>query len=248
MPTAKSRLDQLLAKRSLAPSRSRARDMIARGCVVVDGVTASKAGLLVMDTCHIDIDDPASAYVSRAALKLNAGLEAASINVSGSHAVDLGASTGGFSQVLLERGAKSVLAIDVGHGQLAPEIARNSRVTNLEGTNARDLTQDILIPPPDLIVSDLSFISLTLAAEPALRFSASTASCVLLVKPQFEVGREGIGKGGLVTDQELIEKTLERIKDWFNGLPGWKITHFLPSPIKGGDGNREYLLCGARDA
>ena len=245
---AKIRLDQLLAKRSLAASRSRARDMVARGCVRVNGKVVSKAGILVDEASEIEIDDPAAAYVSRAALKLIAGLDASGIDATGAVALDLGASTGGFTQVLLERGAKSVLAIDVGHDQLVGPIANDPRVTNLEGTNARDLTADQLQPPPDLIVSDLSFISLTLAAEPSLRLSASNARCILLVKPQFEVGRKGVGKGGLVSDEQLIETTLERIKTWFNALPGWRITHFLPSPIKGGDGNREYLLCGARHA
>ena len=245
---ARTRLDQLLATRSLAPSRSRARDMIARGCVRVDDEVVTKAGAMVGDTSRIEIDDPAQGYVSRAALKLVAGLDEAGIDVAGKHCVDLGASTGGFSQVLLQRGAASVLAIDVGHDQLVAEIAGNPRVTNMQGVNARDLTADQLSTAPDLIVSDLSFISLTLAAEPALRLSAEDAKCVLLVKPQFEVGREGIGKGGLVTDDNLVEQTLERIKTWFSDLPGWEITHFVASPIKGGDGNREYLLCGSRHA
>ncbi len=240
------RIDQLLAQRSLAASRSRARDMIARGCVTIDGQKIVKAGTLVSHECNVEINDPGQSYVSRAALKLIAGLDADGIDVSGTTAVDLGASTGGFTQVLLERGAASVLAIDAGHDQLVAEIANDPRVSNLEGTNARYLTPDILTPRPDLIVSDLSFISLILAVEPALLLSADTARCVLLVKPQFEVGREGIGKGGLVTDQKLIEHTLAHIKDWFGDLPGWKITKFLPSPIKGGDGNSEYLLCGAR--
>ena len=247
-PVPKSRLDQLLAARSLAPSRSRARDMIARKCVRVDGEIVTKAGAMVGDTSRIDIDDPAQAYVSRAALKLVAGLDAADIDVTGKNCIDLGASTGGFTQVLLQRGAASVLAIDVGHGQLVAEIADDPRVTNMEGVNARDLTKEQLSPAPELIVSDLSFISLTLAAEPALRLCTGDAQCVLLVKPQFEVGREGIGKGGLVTDEDLIEHTLERIKTWFRTLPGWEITHFVAWPIKGGDGNREYLLCGARYA
>jgi len=222
--------------------------MITRGCVCIDGQKIAKAGTLVDSGCAIEINDPAQNYVSRAALKLIAGLDEAGIEVSGANAVDLGASTGGFTQVLLERGAKSVLAIDVGHGQLVADIASDPRVINLEGINARDLRQDILSPPPDLIVSDLSFISLTLAAEPALRLSSNDAQCVLLVKPQFEVGREGLGKGGVVTDGDLVERTMVRIQAWFNGLPGWQITNFLPSPIKGGDGNREYLLCGSRHA
>ena len=192
----KLRLDQLLVETGRAPSRSRARDMIARGCVRVNGARVSKHGTMTASNAAIDIDDPAAGYVSRAALKLIAGLDAMQADVTGCRAVDLGASTGGFTQVLMERGAASVLAIDVGHGQLAARLAADPRVINRENTNARDLTADDFPFPPDLIVSDLSFISLRLAAEPALRLSAPQALCCLLVKPQFEVGREGIGKGG----------------------------------------------------
>ena len=232
MNTTSSRIraDQLLAQHAFAPSRSRARDMISRGCVRSDGNTVTKAGTMLAADAHIEIDDPGSSYISRAALKLIAGLDAANIDASGSHALDLGASTGGFTQVLLERRAQSVLAIDIGHGQMVADIAQDPRVTNLEGINARDLNADILSPPPDLIVSDVSFISLKLAAEPALRLAASEAKCVLLVKPQFEVGRGGIGKGGLVSDEALIEKTLANISEWFDALPGWTITKLLPSP------------------
>lgn len=237
----------MLAQLGLAPSRSRARDMIARGCVIADGAKVVKAGSMLTADAQITIDDPGSNYVSRAALKLVAGLDAAGIDAQGKHALDIGASTGGFTQVLLERGAASVLAIDVGHGQMVPEIANDPRVTNIEGLNARDLSSEHLAVPPDLIVSDVSFISLKLAAEPALRLAAA-AECVLLVKPQFEVGRDGIGKGGLVTDEALVQKTLEDITDWFSTLPGWTMTKRLPSPITGGDGNKEYLLCGEQRA
>ena len=241
------RIDNILTARGLARSRSRARDMIARGCVIANGVRVAKSGALYAQDCVIEIDDPAASYVSRAALKLIAGLDAAGIDANGAIALDLGASTGGFTQVLLERGARSVLSVDVGHGQLAANIAADPRVNNMEKLNARDLTQDMLQPAPDLIVSDLSFVSLRIAAEPALRLAAPMARCVLLAKPQFEVGRAGVGKGGLVTDEALIAKTMEEIKDWFSALPGWRVTNFLASPIKGSDGNGEYLLCGARN-
>jgi len=242
----KTRLDQMLTDAGYAASRSRARDMITRGCVKVNGVTASKAGQSVSPSCHVEIDDPAADYVSRAALKLKAGLEASQIIVKGCSALDLGASTGGFTQVLLENDAQSIVAIDVGHGQLASKIKDDTRVINLENTNARHLTGDMLPFKPNLIVSDLSFVSLKIAAGPALQLCQDTAHCILLVKPQFEVGKEGIGKGGVVTDQRLIDETIASIKTWFCSLPGWTITHFLPSPIQGADGNHEYLLCGAR--
>ncbi|MGI9365121.1 MAG: TlyA family RNA methyltransferase, partial [Rhizobiaceae bacterium] len=227
-PTERIRLDQLLTKRGLSASRSRARDAIARGCVTVGGQTATKAGMLVSTACEIDLNDPASSYVSRSAFKLVAGLEAANIDVSGQVAVDLGASTGGFTQVLLERGAKSVLAIDVGHGQLVQWIADDPRVTSLEGVNARNLTREILTPQPDLIVSDVSFISLRQAAEPTLLLSASQAQCVLLVKPQFEVGRAGIAKGGMVKDPGIARQAVEQVRHWFENLPGWTVTKLIP--------------------
>ena len=240
------RLDQLIADRGLASSRSRARDMIGRGCVRVDTITAVKAAAMTSPEANIVIDDPASAYVSRAALKLVAGLEASNIDVRGKHCLDLGASTGGFTQVLLERGAAHVIALDVGHGQLDVSVRGHDNVTVLEGFNARNLDEASVGTATQIVVSDLSFVSLTIAAEPALLLAAHPAHAVLLVKPQFEVGRDGVGKGGIVTDDALIDATNIRLQDWFNNLAGWRMTHFLPSPIKGGDGNQEFLLCGER--
>ncbi len=244
----KTRIDQYLTNAGLAPSRSRARDMVSRGCVKANGIVVSKAGHLIRSDAEIVIDDPAQQYVSRAALKLIAGLDAAGINVSDKVALDLGASTGGFTQVLLERNAKKIISVDVGHSQMVDWIANDPRVTNVEGLNARHITEGDLDSKPQIIVSDLSFVSLRIGAEPALRLVSSNANCVLLVKPQFEVGKEGVGKGGLVTDDALIAQTLDEIKLWFSELPRWAITHFLPSPIKGGDGNVEYLLCGEHHA
>jgi len=240
------RLDQVLTSRKMASSRSRARDMIARGCVSVNGAIAHKAGALVSGNADIAIDDPASGYVSRAALKLVAALDHAGIDVAGRYALDLGASTGGFTQVLLERGAAHVWAVDVGHGQMVDELTNSERVTALENTNARTLLADQFFPRPNLVVSDMSFVSLILAAEPALRLAAQCASAALLIKPQFEVGRDGIGKGGIVSDPARVEQAIDRVQKWFNSLPGWTVTHLLPSPLSGGDGNVEYLLCGTR--
>ena len=243
----KQRIDILLTELGFAKSRSRARDMLARGCVHVNGTVVEKAGATFPPDVDIQVNDPTMGYVSRAALKLVAGLDASAIDIRDKHCLDLGSSTGGFTEVLLERGAQKVFALDVGHGQMVGHLATHPQVTNLEKFNARDLTLDVLGTAPDVIVSDMSFISLRIAAEPALHLAARTAACVLLVKPQFEVGREGIGKGGLVSDEALVEKTLDEIKQWFNALPGWSMTHFLPAPLAGGDGNQEYLLCGARN-
>ncbi|MEM8749960.1 MAG: TlyA family RNA methyltransferase [Pseudomonadota bacterium] len=247
LENARIRLDNLLTQRGLAASRSRARDVILRHGVTVDGKTLSKPGALVDCGATIEIDDPAQAYVSRAALKLIAGLDAAGIVVRDKSCLDLGASTGGFTQVLLERGASHVTAIDVGHGQMVKDIADHPRVTSLEGINARSLTSDQFSQAPQIVVSDMSFISLRMGAEPALLLASSDAQAVLLVKPQFEVGRAGIGKGGLVNDAALVDKVLRDIQAWFNALDEWQCTHLLPSPIEGGDGNQEYLLCGARN-
>ena len=241
------RLDRAVAERGLAQSRARARDMILRGCVQVDGTVVNKAAAVVGSNSVIAVSDDLSHYVSRAAGKLLAGLDAAGFDPQGRVIVDLGASTGGFTQVCLERGAQRVFAIDVGHGQFAPDLRGDHRVTLLESLNARDLTLDHLDGiAPQAVVSDLSFISLRLGAEPALRLADAGAFAVLLVKPQFEVGRDGVGKGGIVRDEALIERTNTDIRTWFDGLPGWRCSAFLPSPLIGSDGNREYLLCGRK--
>lgn len=243
----RQRLDELLVARALFSSRSRARDAIERGTVLVDGVVAAKAGQGVSPAAHIQIDDPARAYVSRAALKLLAGLDHFGIDPMGSRALDIGASTGGFTQVLLERGALHVTAIDVGHGQMVSELREDPRVTCLEGVNARDLTADMLQGPVDLVVSDVSFISLKLALPPALELAAPGARGVFLVKPQFEAGREAIGKGGLLKDPADGPHVAEALKDWLAAVPHWRSLGLTASPIEGGDGNREFLLAGVKD-
>ncbi|MBH0238121.1 TlyA family RNA methyltransferase [Methylobrevis sp. L22] len=241
------RLDLALVARGLSPSRARARDSILRGRVGVDGVVVTKPGQLVAPDAALAVDDPAEAYVSRAALKLVAGLDAFAVPVEGRTALDIGASTGGFTQVLLQRGAAHVTAIDVGHGQLHAELAGDPRVTSIEGLNARDLGPEHLAAPPEIVVSDVSFISLTLALPPALALAAPGADLVALVKPQFEVGRAGIGKGGLVRDPAAGKAAAERIADWLGGRDGWRISGLIPSPLAGGDGNEEYLLGARRD-
>jgi 23S rRNA (cytidine1920-2'-O)/16S rRNA (cytidine1409-2'-O)-methyltransferase len=242
----RSRLDQMLVARGLAETRARARDAVLRGHVTVDGRAATKPGETVEDGAVLALDDPAAAYVSRAALKLVAGLDAFGFDVAGRACLDIGASTGGFTQVLLERGARHVAAIDVGHGQMHPRIAGDERVTNVEGLNARDLAAPDLAEPPEAIVSDVSFISLTLALPPALALAAPRAIGVFLVKPQFEVGRDGVGKGGLV-DPETGRAAADRIRDWLDGRENWRVVGLVPSPIAGGDGNHEFLLGAVRD-
>lgn len=250
VPSADSRprLDQLLVERGLFATRSRARDAIQRGTVKVDGKAVTKPGQTVAQNVAIAVDDPASAYVSRAALKLIAALDHFDLDVNGRTALDIGASTGGFTQVLLERGASHVIAIDVGHDQLHESLSADARVTNKEGVNARALElihldgRDI-----DCVVSDVSFISLKLALPPALAFAQKDAICALLVKPQFEAGREAIGKGGILRDPADGERIAEELKLWLETQPGWRALGLCPSPIEGGDGNREYLLAGKKD-
>ncbi|RWM10818.1 TlyA family RNA methyltransferase [Mesorhizobium sp.] len=247
--SARLRLDELLVERGLFASRSRARDAIERGTVAVNGAVARKPGQAVAPDCRVAIDDPAQAYVSRAALKLIAGLDRFGLDPSGSEALDIGASTGGFTQVLLERGAAHVTAIDVGHGQIHPDIAGDPRVTVIEGLNARDLTTtDLGGRIPDFLVCDVSFISLKLALPPALALADEGASALLLVKPQFEAGREAIGKGGLLRDPSAAERIAVDLRDWLAGISGWRVLGLHPSPIEGGDGNREFLLGAVKDA
>ncbi|SDP69977.1 23S rRNA (cytidine1920-2'-O)/16S rRNA (cytidine1409-2'-O)-methyltransferase [Phyllobacterium sp. YR620] len=241
------RLDQLLVERDFFASRSRARDAIVRGTVKVDGAVVTKPGAVIGAAAIILVDDPASAYVSRAALKLIAGLDHFDIPVAGRAALDIGASTGGFTQVLLERGAAHVTAVDVGHGQLHERLRGDRRITNLESLNARELTRDHLGGlKADLVVSDVSFISLKLALPPALDLAEPGAHCVLLVKPQFEAGREAIGKGGILRDPKDGERVADDLMKWLDAMPDWNALGLCPSPIEGGDGNREYLLAGLK--
>ncbi|MHC1549838.1 TlyA family RNA methyltransferase [Phyllobacterium sp. K27] len=240
------RLDQFLVENGLFATRSRARDAIMRGTVKVDGAVVTKPGTSVGQIAVIAVDDPASAYVSRAALKLIAALDHFAISATGT-ALDIGASTGGFTQVLLERGAAHVIAVDVGTAQLHPRILSDPRVTNLENLNARSLAREHLDSRNiDLVVSDVSFISLKLALPPALDLARQGAHCVLLVKPQFEAGRDAIGKGGILRNPEDGIRVANDLRDWLDQLPGWEALGLCPSPIEGGDGNREFLLAGIK--
>jgi 23S rRNA (cytidine1920-2'-O)/16S rRNA (cytidine1409-2'-O)-methyltransferase len=243
------RLDQALVERGLHASRSRDRDAVLRGSVSVDGVVVDRPAAPVGPASRIEISDPAAVYVSRAAVKLLHAIEATGFDPSGRIALDIGASTGGFTQVLLGRGAPHVFALDVGHGQLDPRLAADRRVTNLEGINARDLTHDMLsCKPIGFLAADVSFISLRLALPAALEISAPGAFGIFLVKPQFEVGREHVGKGGIVRDGALALAAAEGIAAWLEGLSGWRVDTLMPSPIAGGDGNSEFLLAAHKTA
>ena len=239
------RLDLALEQRGLMPSRARARDAILRGTVTVNGAPARKPNQMVRSADALAIADPAAHYVSRAALKLVAGLEAAGIDPAGMTCLDVGASTGGFTQVLMERGAARIYAVDVGHDQLHPRLRGSARVVSMEGVNARDLTRETIPEPIDLLVSDISFVSVTKVLAAPLMLCGPDASAIILFKPQFEVGRAHIGKGGIVTDQNAIAAALAEVIA-FVEAQGFRHRHSVPSPIAGGDGNMETVLVFTR--
>ena len=239
------RLDDELVRRGLYASRARARDAILRGTVNIDGTPAVKPAQLAGNQAEITVHDEALAYVSRAALKLKHALTAFAVDVNGRRALDIGASTGGFTQVLLEQGAAHVTAIDVGHGQMVSHLATGPRVTAIEGLNARDLEAVHLAGPIDLIVCDVSFITLKLALPSALALAGPGAILVALIKPQFEVGREALGKGGLVTDPAGHDRVCREIT-LFLANASWQVTGLIPSPIAGGDGNKEFLVAAGK--
>ena len=234
------RLDIALEQRGLVQSRARARDAVLRGTVSVNGVPVSKPAALVGEDDRIEIADAASGYVSRAALKLIAGLDAGRIEVRGKTCLDLGASTGGFTQVLIERGAVRVYAVDVGHAQLHPTVQALPEVVSFEGVNVKDLTRVQIPEPIDLLVCDISFVSITKVLSAPLGLCRPGAEAVLLIKPQFEVGREHVGRGGIVTDAEAIIRAEANVIQ-FMDEKGWAHRQSLPSPISGGDGNKEIV-------
>lgn len=237
----RTRLDQLLVQRGLFDSRAKARAAIEAGKVTVDGAPARAASQPVGHDQAIEAE-PAHPWVGRGALKLVHALDLWPVGVEGRAVLDVGASTGGFTEVCLSRGATKVWAVDVGRGQLHPRLADDPRVVNLEGTDARALDAALISDPPGLVVTDLSFISLTKALGPALALAGEGADLVALVKPQFEQeSRATIGKGGLVADPEARQAALDRVSTWVKGQ-GWTVQAAAESPIAGGDGNREWLL------
>ena len=244
--TSAQRLDLALVARGLVATRAKARDLIARGEVTVDGHVVSKAAMGVRAAQTIAVDARAAAQVSRGAVKLAAALAHFGLDVRERVAVDIGASTGGFTQTLLERGAKRVYAVDVGKGQLHATLADDPRVVSLEGCDARRLDRGLVPDTIGAIVADVSFISLTKALPAALDLATSGCWLVALVKPQFEVGREGIGKGGVVRDEALRERALGDVRKWLAAQTGWTVIGTMPSPIEGGSGNVEFLIAAVK--
>lgn len=238
----RTRLDRVVVERGLAATRSRARDLILRGCVIVDGVVSNKPGQEINKDVVVGVAPECTDYVSRGAVKLAAALEHFGFEAKDRVALDVGASTGGFTQVLLQAAATRVYAVDVGRGQLDPRIAADDRVVSLEATDARSLTRELVPEPVDIVVADVSFISLTKALSVPLALARPGAWLVALVKPQFEAGRQAVGKGGVVRDAADRERSVETVSAWIASQPGWTVTGVIDSPLVGGSGNQEFLL------
>ncbi len=235
------RLDVELVRRGLAVSRAQARAAIEAGRVNVDGVPAGKAGMTVTAASVIEAE-PAHPWVSRGGVKLDHALQAFGVDPKDRACLDIGSSTGGFTHVLLARLARRVVAVDVGRSQLHPRLRSDARVISLEATDARSLTLDMIGEAPSLIVCDASFIGLEKVLAHPLTLAAPEAWLVALFKPQFEVGPAHVGKGGIVRDEDAISRATAGVAAWI-GSQGWTLTAWTPSPIQGGDGNSERLLC-----
>jgi 23S rRNA (cytidine1920-2'-O)/16S rRNA (cytidine1409-2'-O)-methyltransferase len=241
---ARMRIDRLLVERGLFESRAKAQAAIDAGLVVADGVPVSKAS----DTIPLDADlsaAPAHPFVSRGGLKLAAALDHFGFDPAGLVCLDVGASTGGFTEVLLARGAQRVYAVDVGRDQLHPRLKARPHVISLEATDIRSVAPGALVPPPALVVIDVSFISLRLVLPPALALAHPPARLVALIKPQFEAGRKHVHKG-VVRDAQVHAEVCDAIAQSVAAL-GWSVLGIMPSPILGGDGNRELLIGARRD-
>jgi 23S rRNA (cytidine1920-2'-O)/16S rRNA (cytidine1409-2'-O)-methyltransferase len=236
----RKRADVLLVERGFFDSRAKARAAIEAGGVTVGGRVVAKASEALDEDAEI-LAAPAHPWVGRGALKLVHALDLWPVEVAGRVVLDVGASTGGFTEVCLQRGAARVYAVDVGRGQLHPTLAADARVVALEGTDARSLSPELVPQPPQLIVTDVSFIGLAKALPAALGLAVDGADLVALVKPQFEVGPERVGKGGLVKDEAARAGALQGVGDFLEAS-GWAVQASVDSPIEGGDGNREFLL------
>lgn len=235
-----ARLDALLVGRGLAVSRERAKEYIQAGMVTVDGSVVTKPSSPVAGGAKLEITGETLRYVGRGGLKLEGAVKAFGLSFTGKTCLDIGASTGGFTDCMLQNGAKKVYAADVGHGQLAEKLRSDSRVVNLEGVNVKDFTADYFAERIDFAAADLSFISVRFAAASSAAILEAGKETVFLIKPQFEAGRQHIAKGGIVKDIKAHIEVLRTLCTDFNSL-GFEVKNIAPSPIRGGDGNIEYL-------
>ncbi len=242
MSGGKQRADVALVARGLAESRAKAQALVMAGVVFSGECRVDKPGQLVAEDQPIEVRGAPHPWVSRGGLKLEAALDHFAIDPAGAVCLDIGASTGGFTDVLLARGARRIYAVDVGRGQLAWKLREDPRVVVLEKTNARYLTSEQVPEPIDLLVCDASFIGLEIVLDRPLTFAAPGAGLVALIKPQFEVGRGEVGKGGIVRDPAQHEAVCARIRAWLDARAGWRVLGVTESPIAGGEGNKEFLI------
>ncbi|MEW5703652.1 MAG: TlyA family RNA methyltransferase [Pseudomonadota bacterium] len=238
----KIRLDQLLVRLGLAESRTRAQAIVLAGHVFSGERRLEKAGALLAPETPIEVRGPDHPWASRGGVKLASALDRFGIEPAEKTALDIGAAHGGFTDVLLKRGAQRVYAVDVGSGQLAWRLRNDPRVCVLERTNARYLTAKEIPEPVELIVCDASFIGLETVLPAPLKLAAPGAELLALIKPQFEVGKGRVGKKGVVRDPALHAQVCKRIEDWLDGLPGWRVHGIVESPILGPEGNKEFLI------
>mgnify|MGYP005840125013 CR=1 FL=1 len=241
----KQRLDQLLVERGLAPSRAKAQALVMAGLVYSGARRLAKAGEALAPDAPLEVRGAPPPYVSRGGVKLAAALDGFAIDPAGLVALDIGASTGGFTDVLLQRGARRVYAVDVGYGQLDARLRADPRVVVRERTNARHLSPAEVPEPVDLVVCDASFISLHLVLPAALGLARSGAALVALIKPQFEAGRGEVGKGGVVRDPAVHARVCAEVRHWLEGA-GWAVLGVIASPLTGPAGNREFLIAARR--
>jgi 23S rRNA (cytidine1920-2'-O)/16S rRNA (cytidine1409-2'-O)-methyltransferase len=244
----KLRLDLLLVERGLVDTRSRAQALVMTGLVFSGERRLDKPGLLVSRALPLELRGQDHPWVSRGGVKLARALDHFAIDPAGKVALDIGASTGGFTDVLLSRGAARVYAVDVGFGQLAWKLRQDPRVSVLERMNARHLGRAEVPEPVALIVCDASFIGLETVLPAPLALAAPGAALVALIKPQFEVGPGRVGKGGVVRDAALHEEVCDRIASWLGAQPGWRVLGIVESPITGAEGNREFLVAALKEA
>ena len=243
---AKVRADQLLVQQGLAESRTRAQALILSGNVFAGDRRVAKAGDMLSEDTVLTVKGRDHPWVSRGGIKLDHGLTHFGFDVTGAVALDVGSSTGGFTDVLLSRGAAKVYAVDVGTNQLAWKLRSDPRVIVHEQTNARDLNTDIVPEPVDIVVCDASFISLSKVLDAALDLAKPGASLVALIKPQFEAGRDEVGKGGVVRDPAVHQRVCHEAAEWVRSK-GWNILGIEPSPITGPEGNVEFLLGATKE-
>lgn len=239
------RLDKLLVDRGLVPSRERAQGLILAAKVLVDGKKLTKAGQRVPPDCAIELLEGNLPFVSRGGLKLKHAVEFFQLNLGGTTALDVGASTGGFTDCLLQLGVKKVYAVDVGYGQLAWKLRQDPRVIVLERQNIRSMARNLVPEPVQTVVIDVSFISLKIVIPAALPFLDTPATLVALIKPQFEVGKGQVGKGGVVRDPQLHHDVCRSIEE-FVAAQGLKVIGLTESPILGPKGNREFLIAALK--